>query len=126
MLSVVIPAYNEQETVAAAAEEISRVLCEAQISHELVFVDDGSKDGTWQTICTQAVRLPRVHGVRFSRNFGKEAAIFAGLGQATASRREERQERPQKQIRCQTFRQPHLRIPNRIITFSTDCAAWPR
>ena len=82
MLSVVIPAYNEQETVAAAAEEISRVLCEAQISHELVFVDDGSKDGTWQTICTQAVRLPRVHGVRFSRNFGKEAAIFAGLGQA--------------------------------------------
>ena len=82
MLSVVIPAYNEQETVAAAAEEISRVLCEAQISHELVFVDDGSKDGTWQTICTQAVRLPRVRGVRFSRNFGKEAAIFAGLGQA--------------------------------------------
>ena len=79
MLSVVIPAYNEQETVAAAAEEISRVLCEAQISHELVFVDDGSKDGTWQTICTQAVRLPRVRGVRFSRNFGKEAVIDCDL-----------------------------------------------
>ena len=71
MLSVVIPAYNEQETVAAAAEEISRVLEAAGISHELVFIDDGSKDRTWECIRTEARRRPAVRGFRFSRNFGK-------------------------------------------------------
>ncbi len=80
MLSVVIPAYNEQETVAAAAREIAAVLETAEISYELLFVDDGSKDGTWAQIC--AVSSPLVRGVRFSRNFGKEAAIFAGLQHA--------------------------------------------
>ncbi len=80
MLSVVIPAFNEQETVAAAAREIGRVLTEAQIPYELVFVDDGSRDETWA--CIRALDDPAVRGVRFSRNFGKEAAIFAGLGQA--------------------------------------------
>ncbi len=82
MLSVVIPAYNEQETVAAAAEEISRVLFAAEIPHELVFIDDGSKDRTWECICAEAQRRCDVRGARFSRNFGKEAAIFAGLRQA--------------------------------------------
>lgn len=77
MLSVVIPAYNEQETVAAAAGEIGRVLEQAQIDHELIFVDDGSRDRTWQEI--RAVAAQNVRGVHFSRNFGKEAAIFAGL-----------------------------------------------
>ena len=77
MLSVVIPAYNEQETVAAAAREIGRVLEQAQIDHELIFVDDGSRDRTWQEI--RAVAAQNVRGVHFSRNFGKEAAIFAGL-----------------------------------------------
>ena len=77
MLSVVIPAYNEQETVAAAAREIGRVLEQAQIDHELIFVDDGSRDRTWQEI--RAAAAQNVRGVHFSRNFGKEAAIFAGL-----------------------------------------------
>lgn len=82
MLSVVIPAFNEQETVAAAAEKISDVLNTAEIPHELVFIDDGSKDRTWECIRAEAQRRSCVRGVRFSRNFGKEAAIFAGLGQA--------------------------------------------
>lgn len=82
MLSVVIPAFNEQETVAAAAEKISDVLNTAEIPHELVFIDDGSKDRTWECIRAEAQRRRCVRGVRFSRNFGKEAAIFAGLGQA--------------------------------------------
>lgn len=82
MLSVVIPAYNEQETVAAAAEEIGRVLFAAEIPHELIFIDDGSKDRTWECICAEAQRRCDVRGARFSRNFGKEAAIFAGLRQA--------------------------------------------
>lgn len=82
MLSVVIPAYNEQETVAMAAAEISRCLSAESIDHELIFVDDGSKDRTWERIEAAAQEHGCVRGVRFSRNFGKEAAIFAGLQHA--------------------------------------------
>lgn len=82
MLSVVIPAYNEQEMVPAAAREIAAVLSEAQIGHELIFVDDGSKDATWAQIRAASGAAKNVRGVHFSRNFGKEAAIFAGLQHA--------------------------------------------
>ena len=82
MLSVVIPAYCEEETVSAAAREIGRVLRDAHIEYELVFVDDGSKDATWEKISAAAQEDFHVRGARFSRNFGKEAAIFAGLQQA--------------------------------------------
>lgn len=82
MLSVVIPAYYEEETVPAAAQRIGAVLTQAQIPHELIFVDDGSKDATWARIQAAAVADASVCGVRFSRNFGKEAAIFAGLQHA--------------------------------------------
>ena len=82
MLSVVIPAYNEQEMVPAAAREIAAVLSGAQIAHELIFVDDGSKDATWAQIRTASDAGQNVRGVHFSRNFGKEAAIFAGLQHA--------------------------------------------
>lgn len=82
MLSVVIPAYNEEKMVPIAADRLHEILFEAGIVHELVFVDDGSKDRTWQKIEQARQTLPQVHGVRFSRNFGKEAAIFAGLQEA--------------------------------------------
>lgn len=82
MLSVVIPAYCEQETVPMAAREIGRILREASIDYELIFVDDGSKDATWEKISAVAKEDTHVRGARFSRNFGKEAAIFAGLQQA--------------------------------------------
>ncbi|MBE6927690.1 MAG: glycosyltransferase family 2 protein [Ruminococcaceae bacterium] len=83
MLSVVIPSYNEQEMVATAAERISKILEEDKIEHELIFVDDGSKDRTWEEIEKTSKHHTCVKGVRFSRNFGKEAAIFAGLKHAT-------------------------------------------
>lgn len=79
MLSVVIPAYNEEKLIAAAAGRIGDVLRGAEIPYELVFVDDGSADGTWSEIEQAAGRDSHVRGVSFSRNFGKEAAIFAGL-----------------------------------------------
>lgn len=82
MLSVVIPAYNEQEMVPAAAREIAAVLSDAQIENELIFVDDGSKDATWAQIRAASDAAKNVRGVHFSRNFGKEAAIFAGLQHA--------------------------------------------
>ena len=79
MLSVVIPAYHEQEMVVLAAEQIAQILKQEQIDYELIFVDDGSKDRTWEEIEKASARDAKVRGVRFSRNFGKEAAIFAGL-----------------------------------------------
>ncbi len=82
MLSVVIPAYNEEATVRDAAREIARVLRGESIEYELVFVDDGSRDGTWRAIGEAHAEDSCVRGVRFSRNFGKEAAIFAGLSHA--------------------------------------------
>ena len=82
LLSVVLPSYNEEASIPRAADTITTILTEADIPHELVFVDDGSRDRTWTVIQEQAGRHPQVRGVRFSRNFGKEAAIFAGLAQA--------------------------------------------
>lgn len=82
MLSVVIPAYNEEEMVPQAARQIGQILTAAQIDHELIFVDDGSRDKTWERVEQAAREDHAVRGVRFSRNFGKEAAIFAGLGSA--------------------------------------------
>lgn len=82
LLSVVLPAYNEQASVPRAAQVICALLGQAGIDHEIVFIDDGSRDGTWAAIQAQTAPFPQVRGVRFSRNFGKEAAIFAGLAQA--------------------------------------------
>lgn len=85
MLSVIVPAYNEAEMVPLAAKEIASILTDADIPFELLFVDDGSEDGTWEAIESVKNLLgggSSVKGVRFSRNFGKEAAIAAGLENA--------------------------------------------
>ena len=69
--------------LAKAAGTISSVLEEAAIPYELVFVNDGSRDGTWAEIEKAAAGNPHIAGIHFSRNFGKEAAIFAGLANAS-------------------------------------------
>lgn len=82
MLSIVLPSYNEEEMVPVAARTVHEILAAEGIGHELLFVDDGSRDATWQRIREAAASVPAVRGVHFSRNFGKEAAIFAGLNEA--------------------------------------------
>lgn len=82
MLSVIIPSFNESENICNTAEVIAGVLTKAEIEYELLFVDDGSKDGTWGEICAAHEKNARVRGIGFSRNFGKEGAIFAGLKNA--------------------------------------------
>ncbi|MDO4343738.1 MAG: glycosyltransferase family 2 protein [Eubacteriales bacterium] len=82
IMSVVLPAYNEEKMIAKAAQVIGEVLKNAGISYELVFVDDGSKDATWRQIEETAASDSHVTGVHFSRNFGKESAMFAGLANA--------------------------------------------
>ena len=82
MLSVILPSYNEEKMIATASGTVTRILDEAGIAHELLFIDDGSRDKTWEEILRAAESNPHVVGVHFSRNFGKEAAMFAGLEQA--------------------------------------------
>jgi glycosyltransferase involved in cell wall biosynthesis len=84
-LSVIVPAYNEEAMVPQAARAISAVLEGAGIPYELLFVDDGSRDGTWDRIREAAGANPHVRGVSFSRNFGKESAMFAGLSCAAGA-----------------------------------------
>ena len=78
-LSVVLPAYNEELMVGKTCRVLAEVLTEAKIPYELVVVNDGSGDRTWEEIQKAGERDANVTGVLFSRNFGKEAAMFAGL-----------------------------------------------
>ncbi len=82
MLSVILPAYNEEKMIRTAAETLAKILDAENIPFELVFVNDGSRDNTWAEICSAREADSRVCGVCFSRNFGKEAAMFAGLEKA--------------------------------------------
>ena len=82
MLSVILPSYNEEKMIAVAAETLAGILDAVKIPFELLFVNDGSKDGTWNEICRAREKDSRVCGICFSRNFGKEAAMFAGLEKA--------------------------------------------
>lgn len=82
LLSVVIPAYNEERMVSKAAEAIGKVLEKGHIIYEIVFVNDGSKDETWNEIEKLCRKKDNIIGIHFSRNFGKESAIFAGLANA--------------------------------------------
>lgn len=79
MLSIIIPAYNEEENIENTAKVISDLMNENGIDCEIIFVDDGSRDRTWQLIDNLTKTNPAVRGLKFSRNFGKEGAIFAGL-----------------------------------------------
>lgn len=82
MLSVILPSYNEEKMIAKATERMAEILQPEKIDYELLFIDDGSRDGTWAQINEAAEKDSHVVGVHFSRNFGKEAAMFAGLEQA--------------------------------------------
>jgi glycosyltransferase involved in cell wall biosynthesis len=81
-ISVVVPAYQEAASLGEALAAIARAAGEASPDFEILAVDDGSTDGTWAAIGRSRVAEPRIRGIRLSRNFGKEAAVFAGLNEA--------------------------------------------
>ncbi len=84
-LSVVIPAYNEEQNVERVYSELVEALAPVEMSWEVVFVDDGSTDDTWAVIKALQQRDPRVLGIRLSRNFGHQNALFAGLHNTSGS-----------------------------------------
>lgn len=81
-LSVVLPAYNEEQMIEKTANVITGLLRKENIPYEIVFVNDGSSDDTWERIKQIREKDMHIKGVCFSRNFGKEAAVSAGLAQA--------------------------------------------
>lgn len=83
LLSIILPAYNEQDNIHHTFTVIRDLLTAASIPFEIIFVDDGSDDLTYQRIRELSSGHPEAKGISFSRNFGKEAAIFAGLEAAT-------------------------------------------
>lgn len=83
LISVVVPCYNEEEVLPLFYQEITRVAGEMpDYAFEFLFVDDGSKDGTMKVVKEMAEQDERVKYVSFSRNFGKEAAMYAGFSHA--------------------------------------------
>ncbi len=82
LLSVILPSYNEEGNIANTAKVLSETLTNAEIEYELIFVSDGSTDGTYEAIIEESKKNSKIKGLEFSRNFGKEASIFAGLSVA--------------------------------------------
>ena len=82
VISVIIPVYNEEASLAQLAAELAEVAAKQSWEMEFIFVDDGSTDGSWETIRRLAAQDSRIHGIRFRRNFGKAAALAAGIRQA--------------------------------------------
>jgi glycosyltransferase involved in cell wall biosynthesis len=86
MISIIIPAYNEAESIPRLYQEIEATASASEWDMEVIFVDDGSSDGTWAAIEALAERDPRVRAIRFRRNFGKAAALDAGFKEARGDR----------------------------------------
>ena len=82
MLSIMVPVLNEDESLETLHAEISKVVSEHALDVEMILVDDGSTDGTWDLIEKLAARDKRVQGIRFRRNFGKAAALTAAMRSA--------------------------------------------
>ncbi len=78
-ISIVIPLYNEDESLPELIAWIGRVVNSHNFSYEIVLVDDGSKDRSWELIETNAKRNEHIHGIKFRRNYGKSAALHCGF-----------------------------------------------
>ena len=81
-VSIVVPLFNEVESLPELCGWIDRVLGKNELSYEVILVDDGSNDGSWEQIESLKLTYPQVRGVRFRRNYGKSAALHTGFGKA--------------------------------------------
>jgi glycosyltransferase involved in cell wall biosynthesis len=81
-LSIVIPLFNEEESVVPLVEKVTSILNDGKIYYELILVDDGSTDRTWQKLKHLKNQYPQIVGIKFRRNFGQTAAMVAGFDNA--------------------------------------------
>jgi glycosyltransferase involved in cell wall biosynthesis len=82
-LSVVIPVYNEEESIRELTDWIDKVCLADNLSYEIIYIDDGSSDSSWQIISDLAVKNSAIKGLRFRRNYGKAAALHIGFSNCT-------------------------------------------
>lgn len=78
-ISIIVPLYNEQESLPKLTEWIERVMTENRFSYEIVFVNDGSTDRSWAVIEDLRKQNPNIHGISFRHNYGKSAALYCGF-----------------------------------------------
>lgn len=78
-ISVVIPLYNEVESIGELSQWISRVMQENKFSYEIIFIDDGSRDGSWDEVQRLSAENHNIKGIRFQRNYGKSAGLSLGF-----------------------------------------------
>lgn len=78
-ISVVVPLFNEEESLPELTDWIKKVMDEHQFSYEIVMVDDGSKDNSWQVVEQLQAKNPNIRGIKFRRNYGKSAALYCGF-----------------------------------------------
>ena len=81
-ISVVVPLYNEEESLPELLAWIDRVAAAHAFTYEAILVDDGSSDGSWTVVERLAAQYPTLRGIRFSRNYGKSAALYCGFAAA--------------------------------------------
>jgi glycosyltransferase involved in cell wall biosynthesis len=81
-LSIVVPLYNEVESLPELSDWIHRALSPHKLNYELILVDDGSTDGSWEQIEALHQKYPQIRGIKFRRNYGKSAALHTGFGVA--------------------------------------------
>lgn len=81
-ISVIVPSFNERESLPELIAWIARVMDAHNYSYEVIIVDDGSTDGSWDTIKGLSEADPAIHGIRFRRNYGKSAALYCGFEKA--------------------------------------------
>lgn len=81
-ISVVVPLYNEEESLAELTAWIDRVARENSLSYEIILIDDGSSDGSWSEVERLKGVYPAIKGIRFARNYGKSAALYCGFTEA--------------------------------------------
>lgn len=81
-ITIIVPAFNENESLPELIDWIEKVMQQEKFSHEVIFVDDGSNDGTWDTIEEISKTHSEVHGIQFRRNYGKSAALYCGFKEA--------------------------------------------
>lgn len=81
-ISVIVPSFNERESLPELTAWIARVMDAHNYSYEVIIVDDGSTDDSWDTIKGLSEADPAIHGIRFRRNYGKSAALYCGFEKA--------------------------------------------
>ena len=81
-ITIIVPLYNEDESLPHLAEWIDRVMAEHRFDYEVIMVDDGSRDGSWQVVEDLHNKNPRYRGIKFRRNYGKSAALNTGFAAA--------------------------------------------